>query len=134
MKSLKTLFVALFGAALLAGASAPAAAHGYYGRGHGPSVRFYIGPSIGWGAYYGWGGYYGGPPIVVAPPPYAYYPPVAVPPVSPPVYVERDEEPAPRAEPPAQWWYWCPNPQGYYPYVKECTVAWQRVTPQAPSR
>jgi hypothetical protein len=127
MKSLKTVMIALTGAVVLAVASAPASAHGHYGRGYGPSVRFYIGPPL-------WGPYYWGPPPIAVAPPYGYYPPVVVAPAAPPVYVERDPESAPSAEPPAQWWYWCTNPQGYYPNVKECSVPWQRVTPQAPQR
>jgi hypothetical protein len=34
--------------------------------------------------------------------------------------------------PPAQYWYYCDNPAGYYPYVASCTTAWRPVpaTPQ----
>ena len=32
--------------------------------------------------------------------------------------------------PPAPVWYYCTDPQGYYPTVAECTVPW---TPVAPS-
>lgn len=28
---------------------------------------------------------------------------------------------------PAQYWYYCPNPQGYYPYVPQCFAPWQPV-------
>ena len=44
------------------------------------------------------------PPVVVAPPP-----PVA------------------RGAPPAQFWYYCDNPQGYYPYITSCSSAWRPV-------
>jgi hypothetical protein len=78
--------------------------------------------------YYGW----------YAPPPYYYYPyPMVVSP--PPVYVERYVEQAP---PPADvtgpqpaapnYWYYCRESQAYFPYVKECPGAWQRVVPEAP--
>ena len=35
-------------------------------------------------------------------------------------------------KPPTQVWYYCPNPQGYYPYVAQCYSGWQAVpaTPQ----
>ncbi len=29
------------------------------------------------------------------------------------------------AAPPGQYWYYCPNPPGYYPYVPACPVPWQ---------
>ena len=28
---------------------------------------------------------------------------------------------------PPHYWYYCGNPQGYYPYVAECAVPWQRM-------
>jgi hypothetical protein len=30
---------------------------------------------------------------------------------------------------PSQYWYFCRDPQGYYPYVPQCRVAWQAVPP-----
>jgi hypothetical protein len=80
-------------------------------------------------------------------PPYPYYPyPPAgyVPPAAPPVYVERRdalplEEELPQAAPgaaqsaPAAYWYFCPDSNTYYPYVKECPSEWLRVVPQPPS-
>ncbi len=60
---------------------------------------------------------------------YAYSYPVYSPPVvvesSPPVY----------AQPEQQYWYYCRDSQGYYPYVKECPGGWMQVAPQlTPSR
>lgn len=37
--------------------------------------------------------------------------------------------PAP-AQPAAPTWYYCANPQGYYPYVAQCPVGWQAVPAQ----
>lgn len=54
-----------------------------------------------------------------------YYPPYAVP-SSPPVYVERTDE---DAAPQSAYWYYCADPQGYYPYVAQCPGGWQRVRP-----
>ncbi len=53
-------------------------------------------------------------------------------PYIPPTIVVRPAPPALPLPPPAQTWYYCPNPQGYYPYVPQCSVGWQAVpaTPQ----
>ncbi len=62
-------------------------------------------------------------PLRVAPYPDPYRPPVVV---------------VPPAPTPPQYWYYCTNPAGYYPYVAQCAVNWQRVpatvTPTAPPR
>jgi hypothetical protein len=47
-------------------------------------------------------------------------------PYQPPVTV------VPPAHVPAQYWYYCTNPVGYYPYVARCGVNWQRVSATAP--
>jgi hypothetical protein len=88
---------------------------GYAWRGGGvfisPSIVVPFGPF--WRPY--WGSY-----------PYAYsyaypyaYPPVVVQP-SPQVSVQP---------PPPQYWYYCDNPQGYYPYVQQCAGGWRPVSP-----
>lgn len=94
-------------------ATSPAFAHGGGHGGHGGHFRGSFGVFIGaplWGWY--------------APPPAYYYPPVVEVPVAPPVYIER--------APAAAYWYYCDNPAGYYPYVRQCPGGWQRVAPQAP--
>ncbi len=30
------------------------------------------------------------------------------------------------------YWYWCDDPEGYYPYVQECNDDWQPVSPTPP--
>jgi hypothetical protein len=35
--------------------------------------------------------------------------------------------------PPANYWYYCASPAGYFPYVQQCASAWIPVIPQAPS-
>ena len=103
---------------------------GYAG---GPHVSFGIGigvshPYYG-GHYRGWWGprFYWGAPIVIAPSyPYPYYdvsPPVAVQP-APPAYAQPQQ-------PQEDYWYYCRNPQGYYPYVQSCPGGWMKVVPQA---
>lgn len=74
--------------------------------------------------------YYPGPYYY---PPYNYpYPPVVTVPATPPVYIERSQvaEPAPPA---SASWYYCANPQGYYPYVENCPGGWQAVAPRPPA-
>ncbi len=60
-------------------------------------------------------------------PPY-YYPPVVAVPADPPVYIERGDT-APGS---AAYWYYCGQPPGYYPYVKQCPGGWQPVSPHPP--
>jgi hypothetical protein len=48
-----------------------------------------------------------------------------------PVAVAQKTSPVPQGSPPAQVWYYCEMPQGYYPYVASCSVDWQQV-PAAP--
>jgi hypothetical protein len=62
-------------------------------------------------------------------PPYYYYPPVVTVPASPPVYIEQGG-----AAPETQYWYYCDQGQGYYPYVKECPGGWKKVVPSPPPR
>jgi hypothetical protein len=94
-------------------------AHGFGGhrgfRGHhgfgGPHVFLGIGPY--WGPYWA---------------PYAYPPVVVAPPAA--VYVEPSAPGA--APPPPLYWYYCDNPQGYYPYVQQCPGGWRPVIPTPP--
>jgi len=77
------------------------------------------------GVYFGpvWGPWY-------YPAPTYYYPPqpIVIERAPPPVYIEQ-AEPAPA---PNAYWYYCGTSRAYYPYVKECSSGWQRVTPQPP--
>jgi len=79
---------------------------------------------------YGWwwnaGGYWYAYPKPIYPYPNPYIPPVVIQPAP-------GWAPGPLPPPPAtQVWYYCPNPQGYYPYVAQCYSGWQAVpaTPQ----
>ena len=49
-----------------------------------------------------------------------------------PVYPYPDPymPPVMAAPTPARSWYYCANPQGYYPYVAQCAVPWQPVPAQ----
>lgn len=91
---------------------------GYAWRGGG----VFISPSIvvPFGPY--WGPYWGS---------YSYTYSYAYPYVYPPVVVQ----PAPQMSvqpPPSQYWYYCDNPKGYYPYVQQCPGGWRPVSPTPP--
>ncbi len=73
-------------------------------------------------------------------PPFHHYPPIVIPvappvvvPSAPPVYVQQQEEIVTH-QPQASDWYYCRNPDGYYPYVKQCPDGWLRVDPQPASQ
>lgn len=62
------------------------------------------------------------------------YPPVAAAPYPPPVYIERDDPGQSDGAAPqgTGYWHYCANPQGYYPYVKDCPAGWQLVPAYPP--
>ncbi len=103
-KILCTTFVAL---TLIMGTSPPSHAGGHF-RG-----SIWIGPV--WGPAYPYP-YYAGPPAIV----------------QQPVIIEQPSaeyvQPAPSPEE-QDYWYYCPNPKGYYPYVKMCPKGWMKVVP-----
>jgi hypothetical protein len=33
----------------------------------------------------------------------------------------------------SSYWHFCRNPEGYYPYVKECPGGWMKVAPPKPN-
>lgn len=110
----KLICIALAAMALImAGASPGHAFRGGHGGGH-FGVGLWVGP--GWGPWWGWPYY-----------PY-YYPYYSAPPVviqqQPDTYIQE----APQSEEPS-YWYFCPDPKGYYPYVKKCPKGWLRVVP-----
>lgn len=51
----------------------------------------------------------------------------------PPAIVVQQAPPVPTGLPPAQFWYYCDNPPGYYPYVAACSGPWRPV-PATPAR
>jgi hypothetical protein len=88
---------------------------GYNGHGNSYSARIFIGP--------GWGPGWWGPPAY---PYYPYYSSYPAPPVvieqQPQAYVQQNQQES-------DYWYYCQNPQGYYPYVKSCPGGWMKVVP-----
>ena len=49
----------------------------------------------------------------------------------PPAIVVQQAPPVPTGLPPAQSWYFCDDPKGYFPYVASCNGPWRGV-PVAP--
>lgn len=92
-----------------------------------------VNPGYGYGGYgYGWGGSVWGVPgyplgLVVSVPVQVMGQsvPAGVPPVV--AYVERGPDPE---QPPAPgYWYWCDEPEGWFPQVGQCPGGWQPVAP-----
>ena len=94
----------------------------HFGGGH-----HYGGYGLGWGlglgyGYDGYWPYYGG---YYSPYYSGYggnYPPV--------VYIQRDGDALAATESQSNYWHYCRNPKGYYPYVKKCPDGWLPVAPQ----
>lgn len=94
----------------------------------------YYGPgsygSYGYGGYgigrYGFGGY--GYPYYYYHSPLYSYPQTIIVPTTPPVYIQRQD--AQLAQPQANYWYYCRDADGYYPYVRDCPGGWMQVAPQ----
>jgi hypothetical protein len=63
-------------------------------------------------------------------PHYVYPEPVIVQQPVTEVYVQ----PAPRRSAESGYWYYCQNPEGYYPYVRRCPNGWMKVVPSPPQR
>ncbi len=81
------------------------------------------------------GYYWGGWPYAygAAYPAYYPYPYAVTDPVDVTVY-QQAAPPSPAAVPANQYWYYCTDPAGYYPYVQNCSKAWMQVVPQLRSR
>lgn len=124
----KIIFYSLLSLSLLF--SQPLLAHGHggghWGGGWGHRHAFYGGFSYGGYPYFGYRyPYYGfGYPYYGYGYPY-YSQTIITTPPTPPVYVERG---APAQQ--SGYWYYCNNPQGYYPTVKECPGGWLQVAPE----
>ena len=125
--------------------------HGYgggygHGGGHGYGGGYGHGGGHGYGGGYGYGGhgysnfgFYFGAPFYSYPYysypyqyQYPYYPPAVVAvPATPPVYIQKS--PPSAQQYPSGYWYYCDNPEGYYPYIKECPTSWRQVEPIPPA-
>lgn len=96
---------------------------GYRGHGGHYGVQLWLGPGL-FGPYYPYYPYYSYYPY------YPYYP-------SPPVVIQQQPQeyivkPVPQQTEQA-YWYYCQDPEGYYPYVQRCSSGWTKVLPTPPS-
>jgi hypothetical protein len=80
--------------------------HAFHGH-RGPGANIFIAPPL-WGL-----------PTVIEPP--------VVVQQAPPVYIQ------PESPPLSGYWYYCQEPQGYYPYVTTCPGGWTTVVPPSSS-
>ena len=127
--------------------------HGYYGGHHHGHSHFSFGLGFGfpwaypyYGGYYPYYGgyypYYGGAYAPYYNAPYPYYGEGQAPEYiergdgGAPPYAERSD-PAPQSAPQPRrraegTWHFCPESNGYYPYVQQCPGGWQRVPARPP--
>ena len=117
--SLLIAFVTVLLIGIMPGSSADARGGGH--GGHGPHVG--VGVWLGPGWWPGWWGPYN----------YPYYPYYQEQPIiieqQPDVYLQS----APQTEQQPIYWYYCTDPQGYFPYVKRCPSGWMKVVPTPPA-
>lgn len=134
MRNFKWTYLIIALLAILINHSAWAHGHSHFSIGLG-----YYGPGFyggyGYGGYgfgrYGFGGYGYGYPFYYYPPVYSY-PQTVIVPTTPPVYIQQqDVQPT---QPRSNYWYYCRDPDGYYPYVKNCPEGWLQVAPQPPGQ
>ena len=124
---MRRALLVIFAASLL-GSMAPAMAapRGHFRDGfHGPRSRSHVGVYFGgsyFNPYWSWPYWSYSYPYPYYYPPYAYYPP-PYPPADYPGY-DGSATPGPA---PAQSWYYCDDPSGYYPYVQSCKGPWRAV-------
>ncbi len=115
----KSIFLVVIILVLITGIVIPVYAHGGHGGFHG---AIWIGGPGWWGPGW-WGPGWWGPPYY----PYPYY--------SQPVIVQQPQpvyqQPAP-VEQEQSYWYYCPDANAYYPYVKNCPKGWLKVVPTQP--
>jgi hypothetical protein len=114
-------------------------------------VGFYFGAPLYWDSWWGGYNYYYPPPVVIRPPLVFYdrhgnpVPNLVLAPGEPLVYYDRygnpvppvqaqmqQAQPQPQPEGPAPVWFFCTDSNSYYPYVRTCPSAWQRVAPFPP--
>ncbi len=146
-QTLKKLLAILVAAGLAGAVSAPAFAKGHGGHGGG----FHGGGHRGGGGFHG-GGHHRPPPprhhhgghrwhgsygiFLSSGPSYwgpwydpypSYHSTVIVQQPAQPVYYANKHDGEASNNP--QYWYYCNNPQGYYPYVAKCESRWVKVRP-----
>jgi hypothetical protein len=127
MKRFFRLSLAIALVVLLSATTGQAERHGG-GGGHGGGHGW----GLGWGSVVGLGlglgllgltyPYYGNP----------YYPGYVPAPVPEDQPAQFYAQPAPQQPAASSYWYYCQEPEGYYPYVKRCPDGWLKVVPAPP--
>lgn len=111
----KCAVIILFALAMLTAGALSCSARGH-GHGHRHHEHFsgsiWIGP--------GWGTAWPGPIYPL------YYPSGIPRTVVQPRYDQDVQAPSPEEE---DYWYYCREPEGYYPYIKNCPGGWMKVVP-----
>lgn len=115
----KIVCISLAVLVLILAGSSPGEAYrgGHFGHGGHARVGVFIGGPV-WDPWW-WGPYY---------PHYPYY-------SAPPVVVQQQPDTYIQQSPPVEeqnYWYFCKDPEGYYPYVKKCPKGWLKVVPSPP--
>src|SRR4051794_12485791 len=72
-----------------------------------------------WHGRLGWGGWANGGWVFYNAPIYPY-----------PDYVSADYYDVPASDDAGDYWYYCRDPEGYYPYVRNCHLSWEPVPAQ----
>jgi len=107
---------------------------GGFGGGYGFRGGYRYGGRSGFGVFLGAPIYNYGFPYYNYGYPYFYSPPptVVTIPTPAPIYIQQ----TPMVTRPngTAYWYYCTNPEGYYPSVKNCPNGWQKVAPTPPPR
>jgi hypothetical protein len=62
---------------------------------------------------------------------YYYNPPLVSAPSAPTTYIQQRTA-GPSDDEGQGYWYYCGDPQGYYPYLQQCPGGWQQVSPTPP--
>lgn len=128
LKYMKYFLAVIYLASLAMPASATHHRHGHGARWHGDIRHFHERDLHRWrdghwhhGRHAGRLGWWWvvGPAWYFYPARIATYPDPYLPPV--------EVAPPPAAIGPPQYWYYCANPPGYYPYVAQCRSRWKRV-------
>jgi len=60
--------------------------------------------------------------------PYYASPTTVAAPSRPPAYIQQQESKTIQTK--NNYWYYCRDPEGYYPHIKECPGGWLQVAPQ----
>jgi hypothetical protein len=96
----------------------------YGGHAHGYGHGYYGGYGYGWWGYpYWWGSPY-----------YPYYDPYYYEGYGGlPVLPQEVTPPAESGQQQPSYWHFCQDPEGYYPYVKDCPGGWMTVVPPKPN-